>query len=213
MTVKFAPIDGNGYRIPVAQLSRKDLRKLMALDTASLDNEEKDAENTNNREPRMQGLDPRDPATYKPKHKVSGGLVDNYRPAEDDEDGDLSAEQVEALCEYCEETLGFSPESVKALRGRLSAKQAEDDDQPDPFRGEPLRGGGQRAMDAKRVQMAMDRRVGSFASRNPDAARITAHGSTFKRDRAPSSLAMDQSSKAKGFAARFPDAARIKFAY
>ena len=206
MKRKYVPIDDRGYRIPVDQWTRQDH---VTFDGAlprgardDFDDEVKDPESTNVATA-IKGA----ASANKPREFVKGALSTNYfaEPAEDDEpdDNELSDEQIEALCEHCEENLGFSPEMLKSLRGKLSAKQAQDDDQPPAFRGQPLRGGKIRAMDAKGV--------GSFASRFPEAARISGDRMTNKRDAVPPSLAMDVKRRgAKSFAERHPDVARIK---
>jgi hypothetical protein len=174
----YRAVDGHYYKIPVAEWTPS---ALMALDSMSrLHDEDKDPERTNSNgglaQPRL------GPAQNKPREFQVGGLKDSYAsepdPAEDDDldDDDLPDEVIEALCAHAEES-GFGKDMVRRLRSRLGGGQAQDD--PPAFRGEPLRGGAMRAMD---VKMAMDarKRLGSFASRNPDAARI-GRSSTFKR--------------------------------
>ena len=149
--------------------------------------DEADPEGTNSARP-VQGA----ASALKAMHKVTGGIENNYFPNDpaEDEDGALSAEQIDAICDHCQDALGFSPEMVERLRGQLSAKQAQDDeDEPPAFRGQPLRGGAMRAMDS---------RVGGFKDRWPAAARISGNDMTQRRDRVPpqQSLAMDRSGKA-----------------
>jgi hypothetical protein len=199
--LQYVPIGPGGYRLPVSEWPKRDL---MALDTARLDDEQKDPEATNRGGYAQQRTGP---AQNKPREFQVGALANSYasEPAEDDDLDDLPDEVVETLLAHAEES-GFGEEMVRRLRARLGGRQAEDDDRPPSFKGQPLRGG---AMD--RGLMAMDKRVGSFASRNPDAARISGI-STLKRD----GIAMDaklRASKATGFAARWPDAMKIRFSY
>ena len=172
----------------------------MALDSL-LDDEPKDPEGTNSARA-VQGAQ----SANKPREFAKGALSTNYFAEAADEEGELSAEQIDALCEHCEENLGFSPEMLKALRGRLGAKQAQDDDdEPPAFRGQPLRGGAMRAMDAAAAaRMAMDVKAKMGRMSRPERDQFIR-----KNPKLVSSLRAYDSAAKKSFSKRWPEVARI----
>ena len=142
----------------------------------------------------------------KPQDFAPGGLRDEYAPPEG-EDEDDEGEGEPSLLSQLEE-LDLSPELLTAIRRELSLGDPDaEDDKPENFPGQPLRGGKMLAL--KQAQDTVLRQGSPMMAYDEGQARARYKRLVKKNPKAAKKFFEQQAKSAKSFAERHPDVARI----